>query len=78
LIAAVRRLGDNARMDVPSPCIKVCVLGGDQVCLGCGRHIDEIAAWGSAAPALKLRIVAAARERLARIDPLLRSQAAAQ
>jgi len=58
---------DNARMEVPSPCVKICVLGPDQVCVGCGRHIDEIAAWSGAAPAQRLRIVAAARERLARI-----------
>jgi len=56
-------------MDVPSPCINVCVLDGDKVCVGCGRHIDEIVAWGSAAPAEKLQIVIAARGRLARINP---------
>jgi predicted Fe-S protein YdhL (DUF1289 family) len=56
-------------MDVPSPCIDVCTLDRRDVCLGCGRHIDEIAAWGSAAPELKLRIVAAARERMALMQP---------
>jgi predicted Fe-S protein YdhL (DUF1289 family) len=56
-------------MEVPSPCINVCTLDRDHVCVGCGRHIDEIAAWGSAPPQLKLRIVAAARERLARMQP---------
>jgi len=33
---------------VPSPCTNVCVLdAGSQLCTGCLRHIDEIAAWGS-------------------------------
>ncbi|MDR3416017.1 MAG: DUF1289 domain-containing protein [Nevskia sp.] len=51
-------------MEVPSPCVKVCILGSDKVCIGCGRHIDEIADWGGAPPAVRLRIAAAARERL--------------
>lgn len=55
-------------MDVPSPCINICTLDAESVCVGCGRHIDEIAVWGAASPLLKQRIVAAARERLARIQ----------
>jgi len=32
---------------IPSPCINVCVLDpSTQLCTGCLRHIDEIAAWG--------------------------------
>jgi uncharacterized protein len=30
---------------VRSPCIKVCVLDADGMCVGCGRRIDEIAGW---------------------------------
>jgi predicted Fe-S protein YdhL (DUF1289 family) len=56
-------------MDVPSPCIDVCSLNRDDVCVGCGRHIDEITAWSGAEAAVKLRIVAAARARLAHIAP---------
>ena len=54
-------------MDVPSPCVNICTLGPGEVCTGCGRHIDEIAVWGSATAAEKQRIVAAARDRLARL-----------
>ena len=61
-------LGDNRRMDVPSPCIDVCSLDGKDICLGCGRHIDEIVAWSNSAPEVKLRIVAAARERLTQMQ----------
>jgi len=30
---------------VESPCIKVCTLDAEQVCHGCGRTLQEIAAW---------------------------------
>jgi uncharacterized protein len=57
-------------MDVPSPCISVCKLDRDNVCIGCGRHIDEVIAWPSAGNEEKQRIVAAARERLLRMQRL--------
>lgn len=55
-------------MDPPSPCISVCKLDPDNVCIGCGRNIDEVIAWPSADSAEKLQIAAAARERLARMQ----------
>jgi uncharacterized protein len=30
---------------VESPCINVCTLNAQRVCIGCGRTIDEIASW---------------------------------
>ncbi len=30
-----------------SPCIRNCCLDGEDICLGCFRHIDEIVAWSS-------------------------------
>jgi uncharacterized protein len=30
---------------VESPCINVCTLDPQKVCIGCGRTIEEIAAW---------------------------------
>jgi predicted Fe-S protein YdhL (DUF1289 family) len=65
-------------MDVKSPCINVCTLDRAEVCVGCGRHIDEIAAWGSATPQLKLRIVEAARRRLAAIQSRIQQEASQQ
>jgi predicted Fe-S protein YdhL (DUF1289 family) len=53
---------------VASPCVNICTLDAESVCIGCGRHIDEIAVWGAASPLLKRRIAAAARERLARLQ----------
>ena len=35
----------KAIVDIESPCIRNCCLNGDDICLGCFRHIDEILAW---------------------------------
>lgn len=48
---------------IESPCINVCTLGEDDVCLGCYRDIGEICAWGSADNAERRQIVAAANRR---------------
>lgn len=33
---------------ISSPCIKVCAVSGQTgLCIGCGRTLKEIAAWGS-------------------------------
>jgi predicted Fe-S protein YdhL (DUF1289 family) len=43
--------------DVPSPCIRSCCLDDDDVCMGCGRSLDEIVAWNTSTPAEKAAIV---------------------
>ena len=48
---------------IESPCTGVCTLDTANVCLGCGRHIDEIAAWGNAAEPRRQEIVAKAAQR---------------
>jgi predicted Fe-S protein YdhL (DUF1289 family) len=30
-----------------SPCRKICVIGGDGLCDGCGRTLAEVASWRS-------------------------------
>ncbi len=30
---------------VPSPCVNICELDGDFVCIGCGRTIEEVLKW---------------------------------
>jgi hypothetical protein len=43
--AASRRPGPDAD-HVPSPCISVCTMDAAAgICIGCGRTLDEIAAW---------------------------------
>lgn len=49
----------------PSPCIQVCELDADDVCLGCGRTVDEIARWAGAGEREKQAIVESGRDRLA-------------
>jgi predicted Fe-S protein YdhL (DUF1289 family) len=47
-----------------SPCVGQCALDPASICLGCGRHIDEIIAWPGATPATReqIRARAAARQ----------------
>lgn len=47
-----------------SPCIKVCQLNPAQVCIGCGRSLEEIAQWPGAAAEQQRRILENARQRL--------------
>jgi predicted Fe-S protein YdhL (DUF1289 family) len=50
-------------MSEASPCTGVCALDAAQICRGCGRTIEEIAAWPGATPAEReaIRRRAAAR-----------------
>lgn len=45
-----------------SPCVRRCCLDGD-ICLGCGRLMDEILEWGKASDERQREIIAAARAR---------------
>ncbi|TPG15298.1 DUF1289 domain-containing protein [Sphingomonas oligophenolica] len=47
----------------PSPCTQVCMLDADDICLGCGRTLDEIAAWGTLTPAEQRAVAAEAEQR---------------
>jgi predicted Fe-S protein YdhL (DUF1289 family) len=53
------------REGIASPCVGICILNISRVCRGCGRHIDEIADWGSASEPQRRAIVERARQRLA-------------
>jgi len=50
---------------VPSPCIRNCCLDEADVCLGCGRSLDEIRAWSESGDAERLRILEQAARRRA-------------
>lgn len=54
----------TAARGLPSPCIQVCVLNAEQVCLGCGRHSQEIAAWPTADLGTQADIVMRSQQRL--------------
>src|SRR5690349_22599845 len=51
-------------MSVASPCINVCRLDHEQVCVGCGRTIAEIAVWPDADDVTRLQIRGNAARRL--------------
>jgi len=55
---------------VLSPCIGLCKLDAERVCVGCGRRMHEIVAWSEADDEKRLKIRAAARARLPRPRPL--------
>ena len=33
---------------ISSPCVRLCCLDEQDICLGCLRHVDEITAWAAA------------------------------
>ena len=47
-----------------SPCVRNCCLDDDNVCMGCGRTLQEIVAWGTATDADKAAVLTRSRERL--------------
>lgn len=48
-----------------SPCVRNCCLDQQDICLGCGRHIDEIIEWHSADVHRRTQILQLAQARLA-------------
>ena len=47
LVRRARMVGAGLGEEVPSPCISVCRMdAATQLCEGCFRTLDEIAAWG--------------------------------
>lgn len=49
---------------VASPCVRNCCLEENDVCIGCGRHIDEILAWHQATGDERQDIIELALQRL--------------
>lgn len=47
-----------------SPCISVCVLDEDDICMGCYRSADEITDWFMASDDEKREVLRRARERM--------------
>ncbi|MBG0797941.1 DUF1289 domain-containing protein [Methylocystis sp. L43] len=48
---------------VDSPCVKICELDQDGVCVGCGRTRAEIAGWISMSDAQRAQVVELAEKR---------------
>lgn len=47
----------------PSPCVRDCCLDEQDVCLGCGRHVDEILRWRESTASEREAILANALRR---------------
>jgi predicted Fe-S protein YdhL (DUF1289 family) len=41
-------LYSNISDAVPSPCVSLCKLDDERVCVGCFRHVEDIREWRSA------------------------------
>lgn len=48
---------------VRSPCVDICALDDDDVCIGCYRSGDEISAWGKMSNEEKLATLNRVKER---------------
>jgi predicted Fe-S protein YdhL (DUF1289 family) len=53
----------DGRAPVESPCIRLCTLDDDDICVGCNRSVGEICAWGGASDDERRQILTAASER---------------
>jgi uncharacterized protein len=38
--------GTSPSAAIDTPCVKICVIEADGLCVGCARTLDEIARWG--------------------------------
>ena len=51
-------------MPISSPCVRNCCLDDADVCLGCGRTVQEVISWGEAGDREKRKILSLSKERL--------------
>ena len=52
-------------MTIASPCVRNCCLDKQDICIGCGRTLEEIVIWGDTDDARKLQILLHAKKRIA-------------
>ena len=52
-------------MSVSSPCVRNCCLDKEDICIGCGRTVDEIIRWSDADNKEKSEVLEAAKNRRA-------------
>ena len=54
----------SRRSKLASPCVRNCCLDENDICLGCGRELDEITGWNAASESEKQDILKRAQQRL--------------
>jgi len=62
-----RLAGMSMPPSTPSPCVRLCTLNEQDICVGCGRTLDDIKAWSAMSEPEKAQCVARARLTLARV-----------
>ncbi|MGA8134370.1 MULTISPECIES: DUF1289 domain-containing protein [Pseudomonas] len=58
-------LYSNVSPAVPSPCVSLCRLDEQKICIGCFRHVEDIRDWRAADDARRREICEQARQRQA-------------
>ncbi|MGH8378660.1 MAG: DUF1289 domain-containing protein [Gammaproteobacteria bacterium] len=48
---------------IASPCVRICCLDDDNICIGCGRSLDEIRRWSEMPEQERLETLRLADER---------------
>jgi predicted Fe-S protein YdhL (DUF1289 family) len=66
----VNQAATESLQEPPSPCVSVCALDENDVCMGCYRTASEITDWFLATPAEKHAILRAAGERRRADSPI--------
>lgn len=56
-------MSDN-KQPIPSPCISVCLLDKNDICVGCYRTADEITEWMNGTNEQRLAILEKAQQRM--------------
>jgi predicted Fe-S protein YdhL (DUF1289 family) len=70
LAERAREVAAAAPSEVPSPCVSVCRMDPvTQLCEGCLRTLDEIAAWGRMEDGEKRQVWSAISQRLHELGP---------
>ena len=57
--------------NTPSPCVSICALDEDDICVGCYRSADEIRQWRNLSNKDKKQVLDIARERERKVNPFL-------
>lgn len=57
----------KSQSTLDSPCVRNCCLDGDDFCMGCGRHIDDILRWHQASNEERIQILQRATTRQAKL-----------
>ncbi|KPA89636.1 DUF1289 domain-containing protein [Pseudomonas fuscovaginae] len=64
-VRPAKPLYSNVSPAVPSPCVSLCRLDEQKICIGCFRHVEDIREWRSADDERRRVICAQARTRKA-------------